>query len=291
MADPLVLAAAGSAGAAVAIGIAGAAWRPRKAAAERWLERRRAPAAARPSPLAASPISSFWPRLTRRFATTLGPDLARAAWSETPERLLVGIALSSLAAALTVAGASTTLDLPAGPALTVCALAAPPLLWWRSLLAAGRRRRERLAAEAAPLLELLCLELGGGASLGSALESVAARLNGELVRDLRPLLVGARVSGGQSLQERLDAYADLHRLPALKSLAALCAMSRDYGSGAAQGARALAADLRREQRRRLIVVSRRALNRVLIPSAIGILLPFIGVLLFPAVVTLLRNLS
>jgi Flp pilus assembly protein TadB len=287
MADALVLAAAGSAGAAIAAGVAGAAWGPRKAAAEVWLERRRAPlpVRGRTSPGAA------WHRSAERLTVLVGPDLARAGWSETPERLLAGVALTSLAGALLALALSSAAGLPAAPGFAVVGAGLSPLLWWRSLLGAGRKRRERLAAEAAPLLELLCLELTGGASFASALESVAGRLDGDLVRDLRPLLVGARVSGGLSLHERLDAYADLHRLPAIQSLAALCAMSRDYGSGAAQGARALAADLRREQRRRLIVVSRRALNRVLIPSAVGILLPFIGVLLFPAAATLLRSLS
>lgn len=287
MADALVLAAAGSAGAAIATGVAGAAWGPRKAAAEVWLERRRAPH----RPAGGTSLRAAWRGWAERLAATVGPDLARAGWSETPERLLAGVALTSFAGALLAVAFAASAGLPGAPGFAILGTALPPLLWWRSLLAAGRSRRDRLAAEAAPLLELLCLELSGGASLGSALESVAGRLDGELVRDLRPLLVGARVSGGLSLHERLDAYADLHQLPALKSLAALCAMSRDYGSGAAQGARALAADLRREQRRRLIVVSRRALNRVLIPSAVGILLPFIGVLLFPAAITLLRSLS
>lgn len=287
MADPLVLAAAGSAGAAIATGIAGVAWSPRKAAAEAWLDRRHAP---RP-PAAGLPFRRAWRSTARRLTAFAEADLARAGWSETPERLLAGVGLTSLAGALLAITFAAEAGLPAAPGFGVLGVVLPPVLWWRSLLAAGRRRGERLAGEAAPLLELLCLELGSGASLGSALESVATRLDGDLVRDLRPLLVGARVSGGLSLHQRLDAYADLHRLPALKSLAALCAMSRDYGAGAAQGARALAADLRREQRRRLIVVSRRALNRVLIPSAVGILLPFIGVLLFPAAATLLRSLG
>lgn len=287
MADALVIAAAGSAGAAIATGVAGAALGPRRAAAEVWLERRRRPAGRQ----ASFRLARHWPRLADQLAARLGPDLARSGWSETPERLLVGVALTSLAGALLAAALGASAGLPGGAGLAPLGAVLPPLLWWRSLLAAGRARGERLSHQAAPLLELLCLELGGGASLGSALESVALRLDGELTRDLRPLLVGARVSGGPTLHERLDAYADLHRVPALKSLAALCAMSRDYGSGAAQGARALAADLRREQRRKLIVVSRRALNRVLIPSAVGILLPFIGVLLFPATATLLRSLS
>jgi hypothetical protein len=73
-------------------------------------------------------------------------------------------------------------------------------------------------------------------------------------------------------------------------LAATLAASREYGTGVAHGARALAADLRRAQRRELIAHSRRALNHVLFPAAIGVLLPFLAILLFPAVTALQRNL-
>jgi Flp pilus assembly protein TadB len=230
-----------------------------------------------------------WAELSNRLLRGLGPDLERAGWNESPERLSVGIVASAGAGLLLALALGTVLGPAAAALLVPAGVAAPPLLWWRSLLAAGRRRSGRLNGELAPLLELICLELDSGSSLGTALESVATRLEGELSADLRPLLVGARVGGTATLQERLDAYAELHRVPSLKSLAALCALSRDYGSGAAQGARALAADLRRAQRRELIVISRRALNRVLIPAAIGILLPFMAVLMFPAVVTLFRN--
>jgi hypothetical protein len=44
------------------------------------------------------------------------------------------------------------------------------------------------------------------------------------------------------------------------------------------------------QRRALIAQSRRALNHVLLPAAIAVLLPFLGVLMFPAVSVLQRSL-
>ncbi|HEX6488374.1 MAG TPA: type II secretion system F family protein [Candidatus Dormibacteraeota bacterium] len=288
MADPLVLAAAGAAGAAISTGVVGAGWRPHRPAAEVWLERRAARASGSSHGLVL-PGRAEWRRVFARWTPKLEPHLQRAGWAETPERLVAGAAASSLAGLL--AGISTGMTAGPGPGvlLAFVGLLLPPILWWRALLSAGRRRRELLAAEAAPLLELLCLELSAGASLTAALESIASRLDGDLARDLRPLGLGARVGGTGTLEERLNAYAELHQVSALKSLAALCAMSRDYGSGAAQGTRALAADLRREQRRRLIVISRRALNRVLIPSAVGILLPFMAILLFPAVITLFHS--
>ena len=287
MPDVAIAAAAAAAGAAIGTGVAGLGWTGRRAAAEVWLERR---SAAR-EPRAALLTVSAWQSASTRVMHGIGPDLARAGWSETPERLAVGIGATCLAGMLLGVAAGMALSAAAAVLLVPAGVVLPPLLWWRSLLSAGRKRRELLAAELAPMLELLCLELDAGSSLAAALESVATRLEGELAADLRPLLVGARVGGTATLQERLDAYAELHRLPSIKSLAALCALSRDYGSGAAHGARALAMDLRRAQRRDLIVRSRRALNRVLIPSAVGILLPFMAVLLFPAVVSLFHNLT
>jgi hypothetical protein len=73
-------------------------------------------------------------------------------------------------------------------------------------------------------------------------------------------------------------------------MAMILGLSRDYGSGVGQGIRALAADLRRARRRHVIQVSRGALNRVLVPAAVGVLLPFMAILLFPAVAVLTRSL-
>ncbi|HYL70633.1 MAG TPA: hypothetical protein VEY89_04950, partial [Candidatus Dormibacteraeota bacterium] len=150
--------------------------------------------------------------------------------------------------------------------------------------------RTRLARELAPLLELFILELGGGGSALSALGSVTLQLDGELAYDLRRLLIASQVSGSASFEVRLTQYAQELRLPALASLATIIAASREYGTSVAPGVRAMAADLRQSQRRDLIVQSRRALNHVLFPAAIGVLLPFLCILLFPAVTTLQRSL-
>ena len=98
------------------------------------------------------------------------------------------------------------------------------------------------------------------------------------------------MAGSASFEARLTRYAQELRLPALATLATIIAASREYGTGVAPGVRALAADLRQSQRRELIAHSRRALNHVLFPAAIGVLLPFLCILLFPAVTTLQRSL-
>jgi Flp pilus assembly protein TadB len=147
-----------------------------------------------------------------------------------------------------------------------------------------------LSAELVPILELFTLELSGGGSALSALGSVTVQVQGELAVDFRRMLIASQVAGSPSFESRLLEYSDCFQIPALSSLATILAASREYGTGASQGVRALATDLRRAQRRELITRSRHALNSVLLPAAVGVLLPFLGVLMFPAVSVLERNL-
>jgi len=118
------------------------------------------------------------------------------------------------------------------------------------------------------------------------LESILFQSDCELAATLRTQLILSRVAGSLPFEARLSELAARHGLAPLDSLAMVLALSRDYGSGVGQGLRALAADLRRVQRRELIASSRRALNRVLLPAAVGVLLPFMAILLYPALSTL-----
>lgn len=228
--------------------------------------------------------------LIRSARVKLAADLERAGWRESPERVAVlGIAL---AACLGMLGASTASALTLGGAAVVCAGGIVtglglPVFALRSAIA---KRRKRLEGELVPLLELFTLELGGGGSAVSALGSVTMQVQGELATDLRRLLIASQVAGSTSFESRLIDYSERLEIPAIGSLATILAASREYGTGAVHGARALATDLRRSQRRELIAHSRRALNHVLLPAAIGVLLPFLAVLMFPAVTALQRNL-
>jgi pilus assembly protein TadC len=159
-----------------------------------------------------------------------------------------------------------------------------------TLNSAIHRRRRRISGELVPLLELFTLELSGGGSALAALGSVCVQVESELAIDLRRMLIASQVAGSASFESRLIDYADRHELPSLASLATILAASRDYGTAASQGVRALATDLRRAQRRELIAQSRRALNNVLLPAAVAVLLPFLGILMFPAVSVLQRSL-
>src|SRR5579862_9523349 len=218
-------------------------------------------------------------------------EIARAGWRETPERLTALTLV--LAAGLAAFGLGTA---PLAGAQTAASLAVAGAFAgaggiWFALRRAARARRRRLLRELAPLLELFVLELGGGGSALSALGSVTMQIDGELATEIRRLLIASQVSGSASFESRLRAYGDLLRIAPLGSLATILTASREYGTGVTQGVRALAADLRRQQRRELIAHSRRALNHVLFPAAVGVLLPFLAILLFPAVTSLQANLK
>jgi Flp pilus assembly protein TadB len=212
----------------------------------------------------------------------LARDIERAGWRETPERVAVVGAAVSLCVGVLGAALSPTVAIFGflGGCIT-CAVV---------LNAAIDKRRRRFSGELVPLLELFTLELSGGGSALAALGSVCVQVESELAIDLRRMLIASQVAGAASFEARLIEYAEAHEIAALSSLATILAASRDYGTAASQGVRALATDLRRAQRRELIAQSRRALNNVLLPSAVAVLLPFLGVLMFPAVSVLQRSL-
>ena len=212
----------------------------------------------------------------------LARDIERAGWRETPERLAVVAVAASLC--LGVLGAALF------PVLAIFGPIAGCAAFAATLHAAIDKRRRRFSEELVPLLELFTLELSGGGSALAALGSVCVQVESELANDLRRMLIASQVAGSASFEARLIEYAEEHEIAALSSLATIVAASRDYGTAASQGVRALATDLRRTQRRELIAQSRRALNNVLLPAAIAVLLPFLGVLMFPAVSVLERSL-
>ncbi len=279
----LTTVAALAAGACVALAISGLAGAAPVPEAVSWLRRRRT-APVRPR-LA---VVSGWQSHPVAVSGLQHLDLAleRAGRPETPARFLALVAAASLALAAAMAGVGGLRDPITAALLGALGLAGAGGAMWMRLVRAGRTRRRRLLAELAPSLELMSLELSGGNSPHGAIAAVTARTDGELSRELRRLLAAASVSAAASFESRLAVMAERLDLPPLAVLAAVKATSRDYGSGVGQGVRALAVDLRRAQRREVIATSRRALTRVLVPAGTGVLLPFMAILLFPAVSTL-----
>ena len=238
------------------------------------------------------PVSAWWQRLQNfeRLRDHLALQIERAGWRESPERvavlsavLSVGLCALGLSASIFVQEVNAAVFALAGATAGAGAVGV-------ALRSAIHSRRRRMSRELAPLLELFLLELGGGGSPLSALGSVSMQVDGELAVELRRLLITSQVAGSVTFEPRLREYAERIDLPALSSLATILTASREYGTAVSQGVRALAADLRRAQRRELIAHSRRALNHVLFPAALGVLLPFLAILLFPAVSSLQRNL-
>jgi Flp pilus assembly protein TadB len=217
-----------------------------------------------------------------RFRAWLILSIERAGWRGSPERVAVlGI---SLAASMALMAAVVN------PLLIPIALAGGLVLFLLVLNSSIEARRRRLAGELVPLLELLMLELSAGGSAMAALGSVTVQVESDLAANLRRMLIASHVAGSASFEARLTEYSERAGLTSLGSLATILAASREFGTGATQGVRALATDLRRAQRRQLIAHSRRALNHVLLPAAVGVLLPFLCVLMFPAVSVLQRSL-
>jgi Flp pilus assembly protein TadB len=227
-------------------------------------------------------------RATRRWlrgaqqGRWLSACIERSGWRESPERIAV--------MALSLAFCMALVGWMIAPFVAPIGFIAGCVLVLASLNSAIERRRRRLSGELVPLLELFTLELSGGGSGLAALGSVTTQVEGDLAADLRRMLIASQVTGSASFEARLLEYSERVGIPALASLATILAASREYGTATSQGVRALATDLRRAQRRELITHSRRALNHVLLPAAVGVLLPFLGVLMFPAVSVLQRSL-
>ena len=220
--------------------------------------------------------------LRARWRRRLESQLERAGWPTDANRITL-LALGS-------SGALACGGFVVGPAWGLIAFAAVVAMWAIALTSAMASRRRRLSEELVPLLELFTLELSGGGSPLSALGSVCIQVEGELALDLRRMLIASQVAGSATFETRLVQYAENVQISALATLATILAASREFGTGTGQGVRALATDLRRAQRRELIARSRKALNHVLLPAAFGVLLPFLGILMFPAVSVLGRSL-
>jgi Flp pilus assembly protein TadB len=240
-----------------------------------WLGVDLAPVSARQSP---GDVRSHAAAVRRRLAHRL--DQAGWRWTRT------GFAVSASCFAIGLAALGVTVS----PVVAILALLVGCTAFVVTLSNAVVRRRRRLAGELVPLLELFTLELSGGGSALAALGSVCVQVESDLALQLRRMLIASQVAGSASFESRLLDYAGHHELAALGTLATILAASRDYGTAASQGVRALATDLRRAQRRELIAQSRRALNNVLLPAAVAVLLPFLGVLMYPAVSVLQRSL-
>ncbi len=205
--------------------------------------------------------TASWPRLG---AWTLG----------------LGVGLSSAYAAAVARLALQTFALALCPLLLVT----PSILVWIQASRAAQQQRRRVRSQMPAVLELFALRLGSGAGSPQAcLEEVVAHGTAEALDLIREVLVAERSSGSGRIDRGLQEVGLRWGIPELESVAMLLGLNRQYGIALLPGLDALIADLRHRQKSEVIYAGRTAMTKALLPTAVGVLLPFLVILLFPAV--------
>ncbi|MGC2191587.1 MAG: hypothetical protein WA751_04570 [Candidatus Dormiibacterota bacterium] len=175
--------------------------------------------------------------------------------------------------------------IPATVALLVVA-AAPLVIGTRVVQLAGSRRRA-IVDQLPILVDLMALEQGGGGvGARTAIELVVHRLNGEAAVLLRGCLTSSAMAGTPQLDRQLEGAADQLGIPALSALAAVVRIQREEGVSASSPLGQLARGLRDRQKDEMLSRGRRALVTMLLPVALCILLPFVIIILYPALARL-----
>ncbi|MGA7362684.1 MAG: hypothetical protein WBZ07_07015 [Candidatus Dormiibacterota bacterium] len=171
--------------------------------------------------------------------------------------------------------------------LALLAVAAVPLgVAARVVQVAGRRRRA-IVDQLPILVDLMALEQGGGGvGARTAIELVVNRLNGEASLLLRSCLTSSAMAGTPQLDRQLEGAADQLGIPALSALAAVVRVQREEGVSSSSPLGRLASGLRDRQKDEMLSRGRKALVTMLIPVALCILLPFVIIILYPALARL-----
>lgn len=199
----------------------------------------------------------------------------------TPERAVSEQLLVMLAVAVLLAIPAAAGLIPVWLAVLLVLLL-PPATGLR-LLRSARNRRWAALAQLPILVDLMALEQsGGGVGARRAMELVVARVRGEAAGILRDCLSRSAASGTLPLDRQLEDSGQRLRMPPLAALAAVIRLQREEGISTASPLGNLARGLRDRQRDELTTRGRRALVAMLLPVALCILLPFILIILYPA---------
>jgi Flp pilus assembly protein TadB len=211
----------------------------------------------------------------------LSASLRAAASDTTPEEVIsIDLVLTLLLAAGMLVMSSLQLVSP----LLAAAVVPLPTLWIAAhLLRRASRRREAIAGQLPILVDLMALEQsGGGIGARRAMELVVSRVGGDAAGLLRGCLAGSAATGTASLDELLEQRAAQFQVPALAALAAVVRLQRREGISAAAPLGRLARSMRDRQRDDFTIRGKRALVTMLLPVATCILLPFVLIILYPA---------
>jgi Flp pilus assembly protein TadB len=201
------------------------------------------------------------------------------------DQLLIVLGAGVVFAALAAAGM-----LPYPIAVLIVLLL--PVLGGLRILRAATARRGAAVAQLPILVDLMALEQrGGGVGARRAMELVVARVRGEAAAILRDCLTSSAAASSPPLDRQLEQAAERMQISALSALAVVIRMQREEGISAGSPLGNLARGLRDKQRDELIARGRRALVSMLLPVAVCILLPFILIILYPALERLAGALS
>jgi Flp pilus assembly protein TadB len=272
----------GAAGAAALAGLAAWSWPRKRTWGERVLSSRRRRLR---SDDGAAPGTGWLAlaggRLPRELRARIRQDLDRAGYQLGPEELL-GRLLAAEAALLALATLLVvTISLPVQLLMVV---AVPPLIVAGGVQRSARRRRASILGELPLLVDLMALEqAGGGLGARRAMELVVARSGGPAAAIIRDCLTRSATPGSPPLDGELERAAVRYRVAALSALAAVVRIQRAEGIATGAPLGNLARGLRDRQRDRVTEEGRRALVAMLLPVAACILLPFILIVLFPAI--------
>lgn len=118
-----------------------------------------------------------------------------------------------------------------------------------------------------------------------------SRVGGEAAAVLRRCLASSAATGTEPLDRRLEAASSDLQIPSLAALGAVVRLQRQEGISSAAPLGRLARSLRDRQRDDLTARGRRALITMLLPIATCILLPFVLIILYPALERLSGALS
>ncbi len=288
----VLLAAAGLACAAYLLV---ALW-PRRQTADEWLRRRASRRTsdggrrstrgiARVAQLSRGLGDAAYRQLPASSRAALSGVLVRAGIGLPPALLVSSTLLLMVLVAASLMALAAQGVLPVSLALLVV-LAVPLVVGARVLAIAGRRRRA-IVDQLPILVDLMALEQGGGGvGARTAIELVVNRLNGEAATLLRDCLTASATAGTPQLDRQLERAATELGVPALSALAAVVRVQREEGVSTTSPLGQLARGLRDRQRDELLGRGRRALVTMLLPVALCILLPFVVIILFPALTRL-----
>lgn len=272
-------------------GLLGATW-PRRPTADAWIRHR----TQRRSSARRAVRRGVWGRvgrLTWRFGSAVNqwlPGAARAALSgqlsragiSVPQETVVSLSLL-LMVTLGCLLMALVLDGVLPLSVAVLAVMAVPLGVAAQVVQRAGRRRRAILDQLPILVDLMALEQGGG-GVGprTAIEFVVSRLEGDAAMLLRNCLTSSATAGTPQLDRQLEMAGSQLDIAALSALAAAVRIQREEGVSTSSPLGQLARGLRDQQRDQLLSRGRRALVTMLLPVALCILLPFVIIILYPA---------